>query len=107
VENVQEGVDDCKMYEVDVGDLEKLYETCVQTRLTRSQNLLPPMEGFFFGGTDIDEYYWDTITETIRKLKPVVDTFKSLKEKRENNNKDYNDEERELLISEFYYHSSW
>ena len=34
--------------------------------------LLPPTEGFFFGSSDIDEYYLKDIEETIEKLTEVL-----------------------------------
>jgi hypothetical protein len=32
---------------------------------------LPPQEGFFFGGTDIDEWYWNDLKNTITQLERV------------------------------------
>jgi len=36
--------------------------------------LLPPTEGFFFGSSDIDEYYLKDIEETIENLTKVLST---------------------------------
>lgn len=36
--------------------------------------LLPPTEGFFFGSSDIDEYYLKDIEETIESLTKVLST---------------------------------
>jgi len=36
--------------------------------------LLPPTQGFFFGGDDIDEWYLKDIEETIEKLSTVLST---------------------------------
>jgi hypothetical protein len=33
---------------------------------------LPPREGFFFGGTDIDEWYWNDLKSTIAQLERVL-----------------------------------
>lgn len=49
--------------------------------------LLPPQSGFFFGSTDIDEWYLKDIEETIETLSKVLST----KEKGER----------------FYYHAWW
>ena len=40
-----------------------------------AQELLPTAEGFFFGSTDYDEYYYEDLVYTIKKLKKVLDTF--------------------------------
>jgi hypothetical protein len=36
------------------------------------RNYLPPAEGFFFGSTEIDEWYWQDIDETIEQLTKVL-----------------------------------
>jgi len=51
-----------------------------------AQLLLPTRDGFFFGGTDYDEWYLDDVKHTIE----VIDKCLAL-------SKDWN----------FYYHSSW
>lgn len=48
---------------------------------------LPTQSGFFFGGTDYDQYYIDDIKQTVEILKPIVD--------------------REEDDANYYYHSSW
>jgi hypothetical protein len=52
---------------------------------TEAQELLPTTDGFFFGGTDYDQYYYNDIKRTIDGLTEVL-----------------NDDD-----GEFYYHSSW
>lgn len=52
-----------------------------------AMELLPPMEGFFFGSSLIDEYYLEDIQETIEKLTELLNT----REKHER----------------FYYHAWW
>lgn len=39
-----------------------------------AQLLLPPQEGFFFGSTDIDEYYYNGMTETYQQLDRVLES---------------------------------
>lgn len=59
VRNVQDGVDECQETWLERGDLEKLLEA-VNTVLAnpeQAKDVLPPQEGFFFGNTDIDQYY--------------------------------------------------
>jgi len=33
--------------------------------------LLPPSEGFFFGSSDIDDYYWQDLEYTVEQLKDI------------------------------------
>lgn len=96
VENVQDGVDDCRKYYVSHKKLRELLDTC-KTVLNSSKDgliiedssvaveLLPTTNGFFFGSTDYDEYYLDDIKYTIDVLEEAL--------------KDEN--------AEFYYCSSW
>jgi hypothetical protein len=90
VENVQGGEDDCGEYRVPLEKLEELLETMKILRLNRGKeevgkNLLPTQEGFFFGSTSYDEYYWGDVENTIEILEDCI------------NDKD----------GEFFYHSSW
>lgn len=105
VENVQNGTDDCKEYEVPKEKLEELLETakevlesCVMVSgLVRNgqrleagkwvdimepgkyvidssvaEELLPTTSGFFFGGTDYDEYYVDDIAYTVTTIEKAL-----------------------------------
>lgn len=42
-----------------------------------ANELLPPQSGFFFGGTDYDQYYLDDIKDTIKILKTVLKEIKA------------------------------
>jgi hypothetical protein len=86
VENVQKGVDDCGDYYVDVDKLKELLaelEKVVKDK-SKAAEILPTASGFFFGGTEYDEYYFQDVKDTIKVLKELV------KEE-----------------GDFYYHSSW
>lgn len=74
VENVQEGNDDCKDYYVSIEQLGELAELCekVLKDPTLSAELLPTQSGFFYGGTDYDEYYFQDLEETLKILKPIL-----------------------------------
>lgn len=39
-----------------------------------AEELLPTQEGFFFGGTDYDQYYWDDLGFTKKRLEAVLAT---------------------------------
>lgn len=70
VENIQDGNDDCHTYEVSRENLQALLRS-VETVLAHpdmAAQLLPTQEGFFFGGTEYDEYYIDYLEETRRIL---------------------------------------
>jgi hypothetical protein len=66
VDNVQDGVDDCGEYEVSVTDLQALRDTCLEVLREKGKagELLPPSAGFFFGTTDITDYYFDDLRDT-------------------------------------------
>lgn len=72
VQNVQNGEDNCGTYYV---TKEKLLElrTDVQAALdqieagdpTAASNILPPISGFFFGDTEVDEWYKHSLENTL------------------------------------------
>lgn len=71
VDNVQNGEDNCEPYYVSKTKLLELLTTARQCLFNKDPNLLPPQSGFFFGNTDIDEWYWEDIKNTIKQLKRV------------------------------------
>jgi len=87
VENVQNGVDNCGEYYVGSEKLTELLELCKKVEADHSlaDELLPSASGFFFGGTDYDEWYYNDITNTIAILEEALE-----------------DEH-----GDFYYSSSW
>jgi hypothetical protein len=74
VENVQNGEDNCAEYCVSKGQLEDLLEICKKILNDNSlaEELLPTASGFFFGGTEYDEWYFDGIENTIEILEGVL-----------------------------------
>lgn len=38
-------------------------------------NIMPPMEGFFFGGTEIDRWYEEDILYTIKNITELLDYY--------------------------------
>ncbi|MFZ9143053.1 MAG: hypothetical protein ACO22M_00590 [Candidatus Nanopelagicaceae bacterium] len=64
VRNVQGNVDNCDEYAVKYSDLVKLRDTCKEALDNKNPELLPPQGGFFFGSTEIDDWYWGEIYET-------------------------------------------
>jgi hypothetical protein len=90
VDNVQNGVDDCGYYDISRAQLIELRDTCQRVLDFRhlAAGQLPPAGGFFFGGTDIDEYYFRDVEDTVNMIESVLRDFPEGK-------------------WEFQYHSSW
>jgi hypothetical protein len=90
VENCQSGVDDCKEYHVSFGELKQLRDACAKIMIDnkKAPDVLPTCNGFFFGSTEFDEWFWDDIKRTEFELSAIL-------ENPENNSWAY------------YYRSSW
>jgi len=75
VNNIQNGTDDCGEYYVSKADLETLLELCEKIKADNSlaDELLPGASGFFFGGTEYDEWYFNGIDNTIEILKEALE----------------------------------
>ena len=71
VDNVQGGVDDCGDYYVSHAKLQALLDLVNRALAERNPTLLSPQGGFFFGSTDIDEWYWKDLKNTKAKLDKV------------------------------------
>jgi hypothetical protein len=116
VEYCQDGVDDGREHYVSVNNLKELLETLNQVKnlLDKSKlvskvgnnrsgdnviietyecedevrNILPPKDGFFFGGTEIDQYYKENIERSIDIIQELIN-------------------ESDKYSCEFHYHASW
>lgn len=66
------GLDNCEQIYLSKEDLQKILDTLIDTYETKDASKLPPTEGFFFGSTDVDEYYWDDVKESIEAFKTYV-----------------------------------
>ena len=87
VKNVQNGNDDCGNYYVERKQLKELLDTAQKVLKNHklAPKLLPTQSGFFFGGTEYNKYYFESLKKTKKILTGI------LKEKG----------------GEFYYSSSW
>lgn len=67
VRELAAGVDECQTIVVSDDDLKKLREVCQQVldRPNLASMLLPTQSGFFFGGTEYDEWYFNILKHTI------------------------------------------
>jgi len=77
VDNLCSGVDNCQRVRVSKEHLQSLFS--VLESLDRDDDkaraLFAPRAGFFFGSTDIDEYYWEDVELCKRKIQEILDTF--------------------------------
>ena len=90
VANVQDGVDDCDEYCVTREMLAKLVEDCkeVLKNRDRASEVLPTSNGFFFGGTDYDEWYFGDLEYTVERIEKIL-------------------ADKALEKCTFYYQASW
>ena len=81
-------IDDCRPIEIPVEKLEELLDTCEKVLEDHSlaEELLPTEDGFFFGSTEYDEYYFNNIEDTIDIIEPVI---KFIRHNIENNDKSW------------------
>ena len=75
VDECQDGVDECQESYVEKSDLETLLGLCERIMEDKSlaESLLPAQSGFFFGGTEYDEWYFQGIQQTIDFIKPILE----------------------------------
>ncbi len=73
VQNVQGGEDNCARYWVSREQLEELRLLCEARLKDRTSEGLEPVDGFFFGSTEVDEYYFDDLESTVRQLSDLPD----------------------------------
>lgn len=79
VQNCQGGEDDCRKTFVSRDSLIELREACQAVLAERGNNdraeeFLPTASGFFFGGTEYDDYYWEYVESTITLINTLLIT---------------------------------
>ena len=74
VDICQDGNDDCRDAFVAREQLEELRDLCKQVLADKSlaSDLLPTSEGFFFGGTDYDEWYIQGLEYTVKLIDDLL-----------------------------------
>lgn len=137
VDNVQDGKDDCGIYEVEWEQLMELRDICkrivdecplvdgmvkngtvfengqwrdnmesgkVMTNTAIAKELLPTQDGFFFGGCDYDQWYYEDVRRTVDE----IDRISSMLEDREIGffMEKVLPEEPDWCVT-FHYRSSW
>jgi len=63
VNTFQDGVDECQQSIVDPEVLKELLYKLATINKKNVKDVLPTQKGFFFGGTDYDEYFWQDVEE--------------------------------------------
>jgi hypothetical protein len=88
VDNCQDGEDNCKRAFVHNDKLKELMDLCIYVFNDRdkAKELLPTQDGFFFGSTEYDQYYFESLEETIYAIDKAL---------------------REYPNDEYIYQSSW
>lgn len=70
---------------------------------SKAQELLPTNEGFFFGGTDYDQWYWWDLQFTVEKLGKLLENLRPSDESAWHT---VHKDEPDWYVK-FYYSSSW
>jgi hypothetical protein len=70
VRNAQGGEDNCKEYWVSREQLQELADICLKVleNKTLAHELLPTTDGFFFGSTQYDDWYFDGLKKTQSRI---------------------------------------
>jgi hypothetical protein len=74
VNTLADGVDECQEISVPREKLLELRDLCKSVLLEPAMagDILPPTEGFFFGGNEINEWYLEDIKYTVKLLDHIV-----------------------------------
>lgn len=74
IKNCADGEDECQRIDLEPNKLKELLEVCKQVLEDhfKAEELLPTTTGFFFGGTDYNEYYFDDIKTTIKIIEKAL-----------------------------------
>jgi hypothetical protein len=79
VDELADGVDDCRPIEVGHEKLEELVTLCDKALADRedADEYLPTESGFFFGSTEYDEYYFLNLERTRDDLRDIIAKLKT------------------------------
>lgn len=73
VTNVQNGIDRCELHELDQYALRKCHDVLEEAFYKENHYILPPTQGFFWGSTEVDDYYWNNVEEAIQTISNLID----------------------------------
>jgi hypothetical protein len=73
--NRTNAVDDCTPINLYKQDIVDLRNTCQEVLIdpSKAEELLPPTPGFFFGSTEVDDWYLENVKDTVEKLTTIID----------------------------------
>lgn len=79
VKHFADNVDNCEPVRLSRENLAQLRKDCLiviadKHRVETAKTILPPTSGFFFGSTEIDEYYYEDLIQTVDLLDKVLDS---------------------------------
>lgn len=76
INNCGEGNSDERTMFVSLEQLTELRDLCAKLLKSRdveeAKEELPTQEGFFFGGTDYDDSYWQDLEDTVEQLSKII-----------------------------------
>ena len=80
VKTFANGVDNCQdiiLYKEDVEQIKKVLDEVLNAhqQVEKAKELLPTQSGFFFGGTDYDEYYFEDVKDAADLMQSFLDNF--------------------------------
>ena len=80
VKTFANGVDECQdiiLYKEDVEQIKKVLDEVLNAhqQVEKAKELLPTQSGFFFGGTDYDEFYFDDVKDAAGLMQNLLDNF--------------------------------
>lgn len=69
-----EGTVNCHEYDVSLEQLKELRDTCLRVLDDHdlAEEELPTQSGFFFGGTEIDDYYFSDLQDTVEMIDKIL-----------------------------------
>jgi hypothetical protein len=72
--DIDEQYESCETIEVTKDMLGMLLDRCTEVLANRDRasELLPTTSGFFFGGTEYDDWYFDKLKDTIKDITPIL-----------------------------------
>ncbi len=80
VKTFADGIDNCQdiiLYKEDVEQIKKVLDDVLNAhqQVEKAKELLPTQSGFFFGGTDYDEYYFEEAKVAADLMQKLLDNF--------------------------------
>ena len=80
VKTFADGIDNCQdiiLYKEDVEQIKKVLDDVLNAhqQVEKAKELLPTQSGFFFGGTDYDEYYFEDVKDAADLMQSFLDNF--------------------------------